>query len=327
MSAPRSLQDSGAASPHLSFEEKDQLDRSSKKVKPNEPHASSTDLQMGEAQGDPEKDSGDDKSSNQLQLISDMKETEVGEAPFGPWMMAPRNTKRKLKVNQHLNKPNLVSNDTSSVSSSRFGVIAQLEEETPKDQTQSGRDSSALDIDNGDQVSSQDIKMQEQVPVRSKGIKFVHCLIEKQGMHNFWSTFVYANPLAQVREFCWLSLEKLAADINDPWVVLGDFNSFLHVDEKKGGAPPNLQNMESTNTKDWILMNLRTNTNNWDSRFALTCWAEVWALKKGLQIARDLNSEYLVVETDNLSVIKFVKEGVDEHHPLSPFNLRYQEYD
>ncbi|KAF7802728.1 ribonuclease H [Senna tora] len=49
--------------------------------------------------------------------------------------------------------------------------------------------------------------------------------------------------------------------------------------------------------------------------------AEVWALKTGLQIARDLNTECLVVEIDNLSVIKFVKEGVDEHHPLSPLIL------
>ncbi|KAI9126350.1 hypothetical protein K1719_002771 [Acacia pycnantha] len=31
--------------------------------------------------------------------------------------------------------------------------------------------------------------------------------------------------------------------VNGPWVVMGDFNAYLHVEDKKGGSRPNLSSM------------------------------------------------------------------------------------
>ncbi|KAF7833055.1 hydroxyproline O-arabinosyltransferase 1-like [Senna tora] len=74
------------------------------------------------------------------------------------------------------------------------------------------------------------------------------------------------------------------------------------------------------NPPDGNALKLNVDGSYWSHTCLISCGG-VLRDSHGLQIARDLNPECLVVETDNLSVIKFVKEGVDEHHPLSPLIL------
>ncbi|KAF7833056.1 uncharacterized protein G2W53_015389 [Senna tora] len=142
---------------------------------------------MGEAQGDPEVIMPMEIATNSVILEQDASVTreaptegvrhQVKRALWGP------DQKTNLSYKERL----------LGFNGSRFGVIAQLEEETSEDQTQSGRDSSAMDTDNGDQVSSQDIKMQEQVPVRSKDIKVKP---KKHEQHNL--SFRKLGPNAQI---------------------------------------------------------------------------------------------------------------------------------
>ncbi|XP_061366774.1 uncharacterized protein LOC133309926 [Gastrolobium bilobum] len=48
-------------------------------------------------------------------------------------------------------------------------------------------------------------------------------------------TFVYGSPRRCEREILWENLEELAASVNSPWIILGDFNSVLKQCEKVGG--------------------------------------------------------------------------------------------
>lgn len=57
-------------------------------------------------------------------------------------------------------------------------------------------------------------------------------------------TCVYASPTPSVREALWGELRRIAGDIRDPWIAVGDFNAYLQSHEKAGGAGPNFNSME-----------------------------------------------------------------------------------
>ncbi|XP_061370519.1 uncharacterized protein LOC133313201 [Gastrolobium bilobum] len=48
-------------------------------------------------------------------------------------------------------------------------------------------------------------------------------------------SFVYGSPRRLERMALWLELEAISLEFPGPWLVLGDFNSFLKAEEKKGG--------------------------------------------------------------------------------------------
>lgn len=47
-------------------------------------------------------------------------------------------------------------------------------------------------------------------------------------------TCVYASPTPSVREALWGELRRIAGDIRDPWIAVGDFNAYLQSHEKAG---------------------------------------------------------------------------------------------
>lgn len=66
--------------------------------------------------------------------------------------------------------------------------------------------------------------------------------------NTFFCSGVYGSTLAQKREDLWDHLRETSCLIGDrPWVWLGDFNSYLHDDEKQGGAILNNRAMKSFN--------------------------------------------------------------------------------
>ena len=60
----------------------------------------------------------------------------------------------------------------------------------------------------------------------------------------FWLTVVYAKCKQILRRDLWQHLNNLTIPCNMPWIVLGDFNSILSSDERRGGAFPSLSSME-----------------------------------------------------------------------------------
>ncbi|XP_057444772.1 uncharacterized protein LOC130737018 [Lotus japonicus] len=74
--------------------------------------------------------------------------------------------------------------------------------------------------------------------------QLVHLRIKpNNGQPHFLVTFVYGSPNVSLRDFLWRELRQLASHITEPWVVMGDFNTYLHASDKVGGGPPNMLSM------------------------------------------------------------------------------------
>ncbi|PON92153.1 Endonuclease/exonuclease/phosphatase [Trema orientale] len=58
-------------------------------------------------------------------------------------------------------------------------------------------------------------------------------------------TGIYGDPERASRHYTWDILRRLNTHLNIPWVCGGDFNEFLHLNEKKGGLDPGNQNIEA----------------------------------------------------------------------------------
>ena len=52
----------------------------------------------------------------------------------------------------------------------------------------------------------------------------------------FFISFIYGRNLVEQRTPLWDSLVSLSSSINDPWCVLGDFNSILNQNDRIGGT-------------------------------------------------------------------------------------------
>uniref|UniRef100_A0A803QP78 CCHC-type domain-containing protein n=1 Tax=Cannabis sativa TaxID=3483 RepID=A0A803QP78_CANSA len=61
----------------------------------------------------------------------------------------------------------------------------------------------------------------------------------KQHNGNFFVTFIYGFNDEQKREELWGDLERLAAGIHEPWIILGDFNEIMFANERIGRKAQN----------------------------------------------------------------------------------------
>lgn len=66
----------------------------------------------------------------------------------------------------------------------------------------------------------------------------------------FWLLFFYGLHSVKTRKPLWTSLKGLGNGLVDPWIVLGDFNSYLSPDDKKGGNV--IRNHETTDFEDCV---------------------------------------------------------------------------
>lgn len=65
---------------------------------------------------------------------------------------------------------------------------------------------------------------------------FIHLKISVQNVIQSWVTVVYASPNSTGRHALWYHLNSIAESMHDPWIVGGDFNSILYIEEKRGGS-------------------------------------------------------------------------------------------
>ncbi|CAL1380329.1 unnamed protein product [Linum trigynum] len=54
---------------------------------------------------------------------------------------------------------------------------------------------------------------------------------------SWYLSAVYANPALVQRRALWQSIREIAHTMEDPWLLMGDFNSILQPSDKSGGAP------------------------------------------------------------------------------------------
>ncbi|KAJ8422267.1 LOW QUALITY PROTEIN: hypothetical protein Cgig2_000655 [Carnegiea gigantea] len=65
----------------------------------------------------------------------------------------------------------------------------------------------------------------------------IYCYVTQLYTHRkFDITFVYGMNQEKLREDIWADLQTLAQSINEAWCILGDFNSMLYKDDRKGGT-------------------------------------------------------------------------------------------
>ncbi|XP_057425973.1 uncharacterized protein LOC130719367 [Lotus japonicus] len=83
-------------------------------------------------------------------------------------------------------------------------------------------------------------KQYGKVEVMSSHRQFIHARITTSAnLPSLLVTFVYGSPNISVRDFLWRELRRLASTISEPWMVIWDFNAYLHASDKVGGGPPN----------------------------------------------------------------------------------------
>lgn len=67
--------------------------------------------------------------------------------------------------------------------------------------------------------------------------QFAHLQVTWKGRIFWYITVVYASPRFAPRQKLWEDLGEIAESMEDPWVVLGDFNSIMANHERRGGSP------------------------------------------------------------------------------------------
>ncbi|XP_024155779.1 uncharacterized protein LOC112163738 [Rosa chinensis] len=85
-----------------------------------------------------------------------------------------------------------------------------------------------------------------EVPVRLRNYSTNHIDVEVGAIGSvgaFRFTGVYGVAIAADRMITWNLLRTLAAQVNMPWIVAGDFNEILYLDDKTGGPPRNVVQM------------------------------------------------------------------------------------
>ncbi|KAI9109580.1 hypothetical protein K1719_019634 [Acacia pycnantha] len=87
------------------------------------------------------------------------------------------------------------------------------------------------------------------VDVKAMDEQFIHCSL-KYGGEEMLFTAVYAHPNEQKRKRIWEVLKVIASEVDEPWVLVGDFNEIRSPREQRGGGRVN--EVRCKNFNDWI---------------------------------------------------------------------------
>ncbi|KAJ4832638.1 hypothetical protein Tsubulata_001385 [Turnera subulata] len=67
--------------------------------------------------------------------------------------------------------------------------------------------------------------------------QFVHVRVQLSGEDPWILTAVYASPTPSLRQSLWQETRSLAERMCEPWLLIGDFNTYVDQSEKLGGLP------------------------------------------------------------------------------------------
>ncbi|XP_021840005.2 uncharacterized protein [Spinacia oleracea] len=73
------------------------------------------------------------------------------------------------------------------------------------------------------------------VDVKFMSSQMVHCFVtSKPAGHTFWCSFIYGHSDKKDREALWKDLSHLATSISMAWVIMGDFNAIMAIEDRVG---------------------------------------------------------------------------------------------
>lgn len=75
------------------------------------------------------------------------------------------------------------------------------------------------------------------VKVLESDIQYIHCDVRDNNGASFLFTVVYGSPNMAMRDKLWVSLCRIDASVRGPWLVSGDFDSYVYANEKVVGGP------------------------------------------------------------------------------------------
>lgn len=58
-------------------------------------------------------------------------------------------------------------------------------------------------------------------------------------------TGIYGEPRWDQKERTWAALRSIKSNVNEPWIVIGDFNEILYNHEKEGGQPRSQRQLQA----------------------------------------------------------------------------------
>lgn len=66
----------------------------------------------------------------------------------------------------------------------------------------------------------------------------IHChIVDRLSQFNCELTYIYGYNTITEEKPLWEQLRRLKGTINGPWIILGDFNTILHSDDRINGIP------------------------------------------------------------------------------------------
>ncbi|XP_061351262.1 uncharacterized protein LOC133296317 [Gastrolobium bilobum] len=78
------------------------------------------------------------------------------------------------------------------------------------------------------------------VELVEKGEQYILTRITFHNKKPFLFSAIYANPRLEKRKELWDTVRRQHAMIQEPWMLAGDFNDIVSTEEKRGGAPVDL---------------------------------------------------------------------------------------
>ncbi|XP_075663965.1 uncharacterized protein LOC142633609 [Castanea sativa] len=76
-------------------------------------------------------------------------------------------------------------------------------------------------------------------------VNHVWAVVTEEDGFKWFLTCFYGWPEAQQKEKSWRLLEHLKTFVEGPWLVIGDFNAFLHASKKKSKRPPQFSQVDA----------------------------------------------------------------------------------
>ena len=142
--------------------------------------------------------------------------------------------------------------------------------------------------------------------------QFVTVEVKPQGLASWILTFNYASPQLHNRDILWPQLQQFASTVGKPWLLAGDFNETVSLEERNHGGPEMVR--RCTRFKHWI-----ENTGLIDLGFSgpKFTWARGLSpnTRKEARLDRALcNSEWQVRFQDG--TVQHLLQACSDHSPL-----------
>lgn len=84
------------------------------------------------------------------------------------------------------------------------------------------------------------------IQVLHQNSQIVHCSMKMDGYEGYMNV-VYGSPNASRRKDLWAYLHLIGKCMRDKWILMGDFNSFLHPLNKTGDRPTTMEQCRDFN--------------------------------------------------------------------------------